>query len=158
MPDLISHCLVSRILFLGKFKKYLLLFLIGAILPDVLTRAPLFFFSGCYRCAWWIGVFHSPFPLFFVVLLFSLFFKRVKEAFGALFLGVLLHLFFDSFQRHLGGGYYWLFPFSFQTAEWGLIWPETSLSFIPPLLLITILVYGFELYFRGRKVRKNYPL
>ncbi len=155
MPDLITHCLISRILFFRKFKKYLLVFLSGAILPDVLTRAPLFFLSECYHCSWWIGILHSPLPLIFIVLLISLFFKKVRATFVALFLGVALHLFLDSFQRHWGGGYYWLFPFSFQTAEWGLLWPETSINFIPYLLLVAILVYAFELYLIGRKIRKN---
>lgn len=150
MPDLITHCLASRIIVLGRFKKYLLLFLIGAILPDVLSRVPHFFLAFSYRCSWVIAVFHSPLVLILFVLIFALLFKDKKQAGSGLFFGMVFHLFLDSFQRHIGGSYYWFFPFSFKTGEFGLFWPEESLSFIPYLILITLAFYGFELYRKGR--------
>lgn len=153
MPDLITHCLASRILVLGRLKKYLPLFITGTLLPDVLSRVPHLFLQGCYRCSWSLAVLHSPLPLLLFILIISLLFKNKKQALGALFLGMFFHLFLDSFQRHIGGSYYWFFPFSFKTWEIGLFWPEASLHFIPPLLLITIIIYSLELYFKGRKIR-----
>jgi len=155
MPDLITHCLASRIILSGKLKKYLLLFTVGTILPDVLSRVPILFAASCYSCSWFFTVLHSPLPLLLFVLLLSLLFANKKQAFFSLFLGMALHLGLDSLQWHVSKSYYWFFPFSFKTAEFGLFHPETSLYFIPPLLLIALLVYIFELYFRGRKARKN---
>jgi len=153
VPDLISHCLANRIFAQGKLKKYLLFFLIGTILPDVLTRAPLFFLSNCYRCNWFIGVLHSPIPSILAAALICLLFIDKKPVFFAVLSGIALHLFFDAFQKHLVGGYYWLYPFSFWTGEWGLFWPETSIKFIPFLLFASIAVYGAELYWKGKKAR-----
>jgi len=155
MPDLITHCLASRIILLGRLKKYLLLFALGTILPDVLSRVPVLFMAGCYRCAWAFTVLHSPLPLILFVLLLSLLFTNKKQAFFSLFFGMVLHLGLDSLQKHISESYYWFFPFSFKTAEFGLFYPETSLYFILPLLLISLLIYTFELYFRGRKAQKK---
>lgn len=155
MPDLITHCLASRIILLGKFKKYLLLFVVGTILPDVLSRIPAFFLAGCYRCSWFVAVIHSPLTLILFVLLLSLLFKKPLKALLSLFFGMLFHLFLDTFQRHLGGGYYWFFPVSFKAQELGLFWPETSLYFIPPLICLALFIYGLELYLCGRQARSH---
>lgn len=152
MPDLVTHSLVSRILLFGKRKKYLLFFLIGAILPDLVSRIPALFFARCYRCSWFVSVMHTPVVLIFCVLLISMFFRKPKVIFTSLILGVFSHLFLDAFQQHLGGGYYWFFPFSFVALEFGWFWPETCLYFILPLTLLTLVVYALELYWQGRKV------
>lgn len=155
MPDLITHSLVSRLLLCGRLKKYLLFFLIGTILPDVLSRIPNFFIRSCYRCSWFITVLHSPvIVILFILILVLLFPKNRLGIFLSLTFGMFFHFCLDLFQRHLGGGYYWFFPFSFRFWELGLFWPETSLEFIPYLVLATLIVYGVELYGRGRKARK----
>lgn len=154
MPDLITHCLAPRIVLLGKLKKYLLLFIVGTILPDILSRAPHLFLQGCYSCSWVLTVLHAPFILTLFILIITLVFKKNKfQVFLSLFSGMLFHLLLDSLQRHFSSGYYWFFPFSFKTWEAGLFWPETSIYFILPLLFISLLVYSLELYFRGRRMR-----
>lgn len=155
MPDLLFHALVSRIVLLGRLKKYMLLFLVGSILPDVLTRLPMFFLGWCYQCSWFIGILHAPIPLLLVALILSLLFKDWKTVFWVVILGVAGHLFLDAFQKHIVGGYFWLFPFSFWSGEWGLVWPEASLSATPFLLLVVLILYSGELYLQGRRTRIN---
>jgi hypothetical protein len=53
-------------------------------------------------------------------------------------------------QKHLVGGYAWLFPFSFRLYSFGFIRPEDSLYFLPLTLAAVLIVY----LIKQRKTRK----
>jgi hypothetical protein len=140
MPDLITHTATSYLLGKSvKIKKYLLIFCWGNILPDILTRPLYIIFpqTGDYT----IG-FHTPFGIIPVLLLISLLFeeKEQKSIFLYLYIGSIFHMFLDSFQKHIGEGYYWLFPFSWKSFGFNLFWTEDSLYAIPFLILLTLIV------------------
>lgn len=131
MPDLATHFIINHAAARSAWlKRYLLFFLWGSILPDVLSRAPSITneFLGLA-----MGVFHTPVAILLVCYLIALQFKEAQRTsvFYALALGSLLHCFADAFQRHLGEGYFWLFPFSWQTYSWGLFWPEDPIVALP---------------------------
>jgi hypothetical protein len=93
---------------------------------------------------------HTPVGLLIVCALISKSFLRQRQAevFYNLIGGVALHLFLDFFQKHLGSGYYWLFPFSWASHEYGLFWPEASLYLMPLWLVIGVFFKPRYLLFR----------
>ncbi len=138
MPDLATHVLLNAIP--GKWiqsKKNLMMFILGAVLPDVLTRVPANILS-VKNSGYFVLPLHSPLPLLLVCYIIVLFFHEPsrKHVFCWLYCGIMIHLFADGFQIHMGPGYYWLYPFSWFTYHWGLYWPETSLYVLPFLFLI----------------------
>ena len=141
MPDLITHTIIARLIASFKWRRFALWFAIGAILPDLLTRAPMFFLRGCYRCGWFFIPLHTPLVLILVNLLFASFFankRRLinKTIFWSLFFGSGSHLLLDFLQKHIKDGYYYLFPLSFKSLEAGWFWPEDSLKFLPALIFL----------------------
>ena len=150
MPDLITHCSVAYLfrflvpkLLLGN-KNKLVLFVLGTILPDLLTRGLFIFFPFLVT---FLLPMHTPFVLIFICYFLCLFFEEGvrKGVFIALLSGSYLHLFLDFFQIHIGEEeYYWFFPFSWKSYEIGLFWPEASVFSIPFwLVLILILERSF---------------
>ena len=140
MPDLVTHMAAAYfIVRSSRFRRYRIFFYLGTILPDLLSRP-----IHILRPQWYFFSIAVHTPLFILVcclLTAELFpsFRR-RTVFGYLFVGVLLHFLLDLLQRHLGDGYYWLFPFSWQTFEFGLFWPESSLAFIPLWAAIILLI------------------
>jgi hypothetical protein len=131
MPDLLTHIAVAE----GcrratKSDSLGAWFLVGTVLPDVLTRPLTSLFPGLY---WVVAPLHTPIGLCIVCALISKFLPRQRqvEVFYNLIGGAGLHLFLDFFQTHLGSGYYWLFPFSWASYEYGLFWPEASIYLMP---------------------------
>jgi hypothetical protein len=109
MPDLLTHVAIaygvqrcSSKLFSTSW------FLVGTILPDVMTRPFNILFPSA---SWFFMPFHTPAGLLLVSSLISEFFPAFMRrlVFLSLIGGASLHLFLDLFQRHSGGGYY-LFP------------------------------------------------
>ena len=159
MPGLATHILFNTIT--GKVcraGKYLPFFILGSLLPDVLTRVP----SNCLRIvnklcwkfyhvdippyssniSWFMAPFHTPFILLLLCYLISLGFPLPirKPIFGWLGGGILVHLILDAMQRHNVFDYYWLFPFSWQSYRQGLFWPETPLFSLPLLFVIWLIM------------------
>lgn len=147
MPDLITHLSISY-LFNKSLKaiRYSTLFYVGAVLPDIATRAV----SIPYHPAEFaVYPLHTPLGVVLLCLLLSFFFAEAerKQVFVSLIAGSSLHLFLDLFQKHLQPGYTLLFPFSWQPFEFGLFWPETIISMVP-LWLVIIFVIEFRLWLK----------
>jgi len=141
MPDLLTHVAVAYGVQRCSPRVFSIPWiLVGTLLPDVLSRPFHFLFPSV---AWFFMPFHTPIGLLLACGLISEFVAASvrRVAFISLIGGASLHLFLDLFQKHLGGGYYLLFPFSWQKFELGLVSPEASLYLFPLWLFIgTILV------------------
>lgn len=140
MPDIATHVLaaylVKKVAGIGPLP----LFLLGAILPDILSRPLYIMFPGLF---WAVRPFHSIIVIALLCLFLSHLFHqdRRKQAFKVLLAGALFHLFLDFLQKTLYSNYLWLFPFSTYSPNLGLFWPEESLLALPFLGLISLLVY-----------------
>lgn len=149
MPDLVTHVASAYFVVRSpRFRRYRIFFYLGTILPDLLSRP-----IHIMRPQWYAFSIAVHTPLFMLVsclLLAELFpsFRR-RTVFGYTFSGTLLHFLLDMLQRHLGDGYYWLFPFSWQSFELGLFWPESSSALIP-IWMAAISMIEWGLY-RRRK-------
>lgn len=160
MPDLLTHILVPS-LFKKKFQKYFLIVLLGAILPDIISKIPRFFLENrFYQWQWFFQTFHTLVGLLLLCLLTTFFFeeKERQAVFKFLLIGVVSHVILDSFQQHFAlgtQGYHWFFPFTWQDFTIPLFWPETSLYFIPALLIIFVLIECFH-QLGVKKSRRNF--
>ncbi|OGL47606.1 MAG: hypothetical protein A2161_15470 [Candidatus Schekmanbacteria bacterium RBG_13_48_7] len=148
MPDLATHSLLATILQrVTREKISLILILVGTILPDILSRAPIILSS---HLEWMAVPFHSPIPLFVLAYLVSMLFQEQsrKQVFISLLTGMYFHLFLDMLQWHVADhNYFWLYPFSQFQFELGLFDSNTVFTFLPFLI---ILVLGFELLRKHR--------
>lgn len=152
MPDLISHIAGAYLVKKGlRVTEYLVLFYLGAILPDLVSRP---FHIIMPRTLFAVQAFHSPLGIFLICWLISLCFRidQRKKVFLLLLSGCFVHLIMDLGQKHLIGGYIWLFPFSMDTYSFGLFWPEDSIKFLPYTIIIILLVYGLEKRKEGRRL------
>ena len=142
MPDLVTHIagayLVNRGWKIGRGAAF---FYLGAMLPDLVTRPFHIIYPRLLPAT--LGL-HAPGPVFLACWLVSLFFRvdQRKPVFWLLFSGSLLHFLMDTAQKHLIGGYLWLFPFSGRKYSWGFIWPEDTIRFLPLTLLVVGLVFA----------------
>ncbi len=139
MPDLLTHYTAAY--FFSRpsaFSRFRAVFYLGTILPDIISRPVYILFP---KLAAYTVAMHTPVFLFFLCLfLAELFQKGIKENVrNYLFMGVLLHLVLDLLQKHLVGGYFWLFPFSWKTFEIGLFWPDAPLRFAPVWIFLILL-------------------
>lgn len=150
MPDLITHSVAAYMIRNRKIEiDFLVIYLLGAILPDIVTRPFMIIFPQVSN---FFHAFHTPTALILIVLLLSLFFESEirPKVFKLLALGTLTHLFLDLFQNGVGDrGYSWFFPFSYYDFRIGLFWPEDSISILP--LVISIFIVD---YFVSRKSQK----
>lgn len=135
MPDLITHTAVAYFA-VRPFKLFprQIVFFVGTILPDVITR-PIYILKPDWYP--FTVAMHTPaFCIVTCLLLAEFFSDTIRGSIRKmLLLGIALHFFLDLFQKHLGMGYLWGFPFSWRSFELGLWWPEQSLYAIPILLL-----------------------
>jgi hypothetical protein len=131
MPDLLTHVIVAQAC-RGRVRGNILTawFLVGTVLPDVLTRPFNIAFPSLSSFSMPL---HTPMGLFFVCALISHLFTAASRwlVFYNLLGGAALHLLLDVFQTHIAGSYYLLFPFSWCSFEFGLFWPEDSLYLLP---------------------------
>ena len=140
MPDLVTH--LSAAYFANKalkLTKYIAIFYLGTILPDILTRP---FYILQPRLYWFVYPLHTPITLILVCLTISyLFEERIrKDVFISLSIGVFIHLALDVLPKHLIDKPRWLFPFSQWGFEIGLFWPDDSVYAVPFLLIGVIIV------------------
>ena len=151
MPDLVTHFagayLVNRVWKIGRGA---VIFYLGAMLPDLITRPLHILYPRLLPAT--LGL-HSPAGVFLACWLISLFFRsdQRKPVFWLLFSGSLLHFLMDAAQKHLSGGYLWLFPFSSRRISVGFIWPEDSIRFLPVTLLIVLLVFAVSRWRERRR-------
>jgi hypothetical protein len=156
MPDLLTHFFIAeRCRRATKGHSLGVWFLVGTVLPDVLTRPLTIPFPGLY---WVVVPLHTPAGLLIVCALISesLLRQRQAEVFYNLIGGVALHLFLDFFQKHLGSGYYWLFPFSWASYEYGFFGSEAS--FYPMPLWLVIGIFFMPRYLLLRRAVRTIPL
>lgn len=136
MPDLVTHAAAAYFLTRhGSFQRFRVFFYLGAILPDILARPIHILFPQLYLYT--IAI-HTPLFMILFALLFSEFFNRSirLQVIKFLLFGLLSHFLLDLFQKHLGDGYYWFFPFSWTSFEIGLFWPELPVRLIPVWLFL----------------------
>jgi hypothetical protein len=155
MPDLVTHIAGAYLINRGwKIARGAVFFYLGAMLPDLITRPFHIIYPPLLPAT--MGM-HSPAAAFLVCWLISLVFRidQRRPVFWLLFSGCLVHFLMDAAQKHLTGGYLWLFPFSNQTYSWGIIWPEDALRFLPLTGLVVLLFWVWSLKNRGRKTRSS---
>ncbi len=142
MPDLTTHLafthLVSRPLRLGSVRLPLY---VGALLPDLLTRPFYILYPPAYFVVYSL---HTPLATAVVALLLAeLCSQEIRRPVRTgLLTGATLHFALDLLQKHIGSGYYWLFPFSWKSFDLSLFWPEESLRWMPFLVVAALLVEG----------------
>lgn len=159
MPDLLTHFVTAygtRELEARRRLSYW--FLIGAVLPDVLTRPWTIVMPSSY---WFTMPFHTPIGLLLVSLSISLLVAgRVRSGvFFNLLVGSYLHVVLDILQAHIAGGYYLFFPFSWRSFEVGIMWPEDSLYLLPLWIVLGIFFLIRRVYVerhQGTKLPPNH--
>jgi hypothetical protein len=60
----------------------------------------------------------------------------------------------DTPQKHIAAGYFWLFPFSWTTYEWGWWWSEDSVRIVPWVILL-VAIMEILIYFQTQKRRRQ---
>jgi len=149
MPDLVTHVAVGYGLQRGLWPRLSVWFLIGAVLPDILTRPFTILWPGSF---WWTMPLHTPVGLLLICAAAAFLlgpgpgFNR--SVFLNLSAGALVHVVLDIFQTHIAGSYFLFFPFSWRSIEAELVWPETSLYLLP-------LWIGLGLWLAMKEFRKR---
>ena len=155
MPDLLTHAGIGVLLRSRAPRSALVWFAVGSCLPDLASRLP---GLGLALLSWLTGVpvslpvleatglCHMPLPYLVLCVLVALLLPRPTRttAFLNLWIAGWLHLFLDTLQRHLNGGYTLLYPFSLRRMELGLIENDASLRVAPLLALVAVL--GWRAY------------
>jgi hypothetical protein len=146
MPDLITHIAFSHLairtteLFRKNMKSdpFRLLFYLGTMLPDLLTRPWYILFPKTY--AWTVAI-HTPIGAAITCGIIAQFFHDSlrRRAFIFLLSGTVSHFLLDSLQKQVIYNNYWFFPFSWKTVGWGLVWAGTLIEWIPVWLLVIAL-------------------
>jgi len=157
MPDLVTHTTIGYLIRNRNWTKHiLLLFIIGTIFPDILSRT---FMIILPDFKWFFHAFHTPIVIVLFTLLFSLFFAKSLRfmVIKYVLLGAAFHCFLDLFQKGVSDtAYLWLFPFS-STIDFqlGLFWAEDTLILTPLFSLLFLISFFWEektgSYFKKKK-------
>jgi len=162
MPDLITHVALSHLI-KRPFElrdrarskvPFRILFYLGTILPDILTRPWYILFPVTKN---WTFPFHTPFGMILTSGLIALLFEPSirKKAFTNLVAGAGLHFLLDALQTYTTYSVFWLYPFSWKTYGYEVASPDTIMNFIPLWIgLIVLLELGITLY-RKKASTKN---
>jgi hypothetical protein len=149
MPELITHTVAAYIIRKRSIPTSdLLIYLFGAMLPDLLTRPFMILYPPI---RYFINMLHTPFALALVIYLISQYFEdSIKtRVMKLLALGTFTHLFLDLFQNSVQyRGYSWLFPFTFWDFRIGLFWPEDSVAYLP--VTLAVLLVDFILSYKAK--------
>jgi len=157
VPDLLTHLVTAygaREIEARRRLSYW--FLIGAVLPDILTRPTTIVLPWTF----WITMpFHTPIGLLLICVVISLLVtRRVRSGvFFNVLLGAYLHVGLDVFQEHIAGSYYLFFPFSWKSFEVDLMWPEDSLYLMPLWVILGIFFLVRRVYLERHGARKLPP-
>ena len=152
MPDGLSHLFIgySTGSLLKKNSAILSLILVGSILPDLAQKPLILFYKKDYF--YHLQASHSVFTMAFLCALMALYIKNIefKKSFGALYIGVLTHFFFDIFQYGLsGGGYRFLIPVYNKPIFYPLFKAHNWYYVLMPAALISFCIFLIS-------YRKNY--
>jgi hypothetical protein len=146
MPDLVTHTTIGYLIRNRNWTKHiLLLFLIGTIFPDLLSRTFMITFP---ELKWFFHAFHTPIVIVLFALLFSLLFERSLRwlVFKYVLLGAAFHCFLDLFQLGVSEtAYLWFFPITVTyDIQIGLFWAEDTLILTPLFTLLFLISYFYE--------------
>ncbi|MBN1420487.1 MAG: hypothetical protein JXP34_17040 [Planctomycetes bacterium] len=151
MPDGLFHVAAADLA--GRCRsRHLPHLLLGAILPDILSR-PLARVIP-YRYAMASDVLHTPVVTGLIAIAYLLIFVREdprRAAGRALALGLVSHYLLDALQTQMADVYFWFFPFSWASGGIDLFWPEESLLGIPFLLAAIAVIRGGRTLARRRR-------
>jgi len=141
VPDLTTHVVGAYVAGRAlRLRNLDATYYLGTILPDVISRPfqILLPASGHY-----VEASHSPALAIPACLALSLLFAKETRPLVQrnLILGSVLHLLLDALQKHVCGGYPWLFPFSDYRPRCGLIWPDHTPLLLPFLLILAYLLH-----------------
>jgi hypothetical protein len=150
MPDLATHLAAGYLVAETKRDtswEAKALFLVGNMLPDLLTRP---FFALFPRLHWFFAPLHTPVGLILACGVASCAFeKRLRGvAFRALALGAGLHLLLDALQKRVVDAYGILFPLTWKDVYVGWFWPDESLYGLP--VLLTVILAGIVIRYRSQ--------
>ncbi|MHC4877256.1 MAG: hypothetical protein ACYTGL_12235 [Planctomycetota bacterium] len=133
MPDLVTHLASGYVaaIPLRQRRTLRLLFLLGVLLPDLLTRPFYILIPGSYD---FVMPLHTPITYAFACWLLTQLFADCHlraTVLTGLLSGGALHFAADALQRQFFAGYLWLFPICRCETSWGLFWPEASMDYLP---------------------------
>jgi hypothetical protein len=140
MPDLVTHTFAAYVVTrFGPWGAARFLFYLGTILPDVVSRPVYILMPRWYE---YTIALHTPLFIALLGLLLSEGFAPALRATArkALLAGAGLHFLLDMMQRHLSGGYLWLFPFSWRTFELGWFDTEATVGWTPVWVVAVIVI------------------
>jgi len=150
MPELITHTTFAYLIRKRNLDiHYLILFLFGAMLPDLLTRPFTTFFK---LEQYFFNASHTPFVVILWIIIISQFFENEIrwQVFKYISLGALTHFFLDLFQISSNNiGYQWLFPFSDWNFQFNFLWADESILLAPIMAFIFLIDFYF---FKKRKI------
>ena len=146
MTHLLAAHIARRVAEIGRIRLFALrlvaFFLIGTILPDLLNKPLTIMFHQ--EWVYWLTMpTHTPagcLLLSYIIAMLIPFQAERSSLFFAMYLGCGSHWGLDLLQRHIGGGYFWLFPFSWKTFEIPLFWSSETIMAIPFLLVVVIVL------------------
>ena len=149
MPDLMSHLLIALILAeIFNIKKKTLVIL-GALLPDLLSKWFLIYVHFGIAPSISFVPFHTPIMVFLISLLIAPLFRYNQlKVIGFINLGASSEFLSDLTMKHFTVvGSRLFFPFSMSNYTFNLIWPEQS---------IYILIGSFVAYLLIRFIKKKH--
>lgn len=151
MADLVTHGCLALLLKAPTKRRYAATFVLGTMLPDVLSRAPFVALTWLHSeivelPLWllycWVPC-HLPVGMLLVALALSQLYGSGQQLRAGLNLlgGMALHLGIDLLQDHLDQGYVLLWPLSDASVELGWIGTEATVFAAPVLLPLTAWVW-----------------
>lgn len=155
MPDLITHVAASHLLYrfaeIIKQRKIsvslISLFVLGTILPDILTRPLYIIFPVTHD---WTIAFHTPMGMLLTTGFIAMWFKQQRKSiFITLFSGAMCHFILDACQKKVADNDFWFFPFSWKSYHWGIFWADDVILYIPFWIAI-IMVFEMGRYLHNR--------
>jgi len=140
MPDLVTHFTSAYILKIPRrWSQFCVAFYIGVFLPDLLSRPLLILLPQWDRGI--ISVHTPAVTAVFCLLIAQFFDENIRSGVRTnLLLGAMLHFCLDFLQIQIIESYFWFFPFSWKTFDFGLIGPEESLKLVPFWIALVILI------------------
>jgi Na+/proline symporter len=165
VPDAVTHLcsgLLAQILGPpGPVRRWAPLFVAGAVLPDLFSRAPstvlglvhshLHPLPSFVLYCW--NPLHLPAGILLYSLLLALLFPQAQRraALAALLAGAAVHVVLDLSQRHVGLGYPLLVPFSSRDFELGLMGSEATVPWAPAVAGVTVALWAAVAWWRREK-------
>ncbi|MEN6328763.1 MAG: metal-dependent hydrolase [Methanobacteriaceae archaeon] len=151
MPDLLAHIAIAYIVCRILYFKYpmfnsanTVLAMLGSLLPDISKLGVVVHLFSThifeYNLNDYIYTFHTPLASLVLAGLIAIFFQEKKSAFLFLSLGVFTHYLLDLLLIQVGGGYFFLFPFSWQIFHLDLL-PPDGYKFTLVLVIVAISLF-----------------